>query len=275
MEGDIRYAQLARLLENGAPVPTAVTAQHVQALRADLRAETMSHAAGLTAHTAVLMYGKSGFLGRNESGHGRSTVGLTRARGTTIIMGPPDSQGLIGMVQAVLAYYFVAYCASWHLPEALPPLSPAPQDIMLRVRPLEAADWAEVPLAIQIENPDGAVVLLRLTLKRRKLPHAAVDLRAPTPVFPRVVGAGSRYFHWAFCSPLMKRPVAWYGTNSAGAFVRVCHTQPKVRLRLPHQGAAEVHQAGYRLVLLPKMAFFALCFFVSGAFAGSSPSVTQ
>ena len=105
-------------------MPTAVTAQHVQALRADLRAETMSHAAGLTAHTAVLVYGKSGFLGRDESGHGRSTVGLTRARGTTIIMGPPDSQGLIGMVQAVLAYYFVAYCASWHLPEALPPLSP-------------------------------------------------------------------------------------------------------------------------------------------------------
>ena len=258
VEGDIRYAQLARLLENGAPVPTAVTAQHVQALRADLRAETMSHAAGLTAHTAVLVYGKSGFLGRDESGHGRSTVGLTRARGTTIIMGPPDSQGLIGMVQAVLAYYFVAYCASWHLPEALPPLSPTPQDMMLRVRPLEAADWSEVPLAIQLEHPDGAVVLLRLTLKRRKLPHAAVDLRAPTPVFPRVVGAGSRHFHWAFCSPLMKRPVAWYGTNSAGAFVRVCHTNPKMRLRLPSQGTAEVHQSGYRLVLLPKLAFFAL-----------------
>ena len=258
VEGDIRYAQLARLLENGAPVPTAVTAQHVQALRADLRADTMSHAAGLTAHTAVLVYGKSGFLGRDESGHGRSTVGLTRARGTTIIMGPPDSQGLIGMVQAVLAYYFVAYCASWHLPEALPPLSPTPQDMMLRVRPLDAADWSEVPLAIQLEHPDGAVVLLRLTLKRRKLPHGAVDLRAPTPVFPRVVGAGSRHFHWAFCSPLMKRPVAWYGTNSAGAFVRVCHTNPKVRLRLPSQGTAEVHQSGYRLVLLPKLAFFAL-----------------
>ena len=101
-------------------------------------------------------------------------------------------------------------------------------------------------------------MLLRLTLTRRKLPHAAVDLRAPTPVFPRVVGAGSLYFHWAYCSPLTKRPVAWYGTNSAGAFIRVCHTQPKVRLRLPHQGAAEVHQEGYRLVLLPKMAFFAL-----------------
>ena len=129
---------------------------------------------------------------------------------------------------------------------------------MLRVRPLEAADWSEVPLAIQLEHPDGAVVLLRLTLKRRKLPHAAVDLRAPTPVFPRVVGAGSRHFHWAFCSPLMKRPVAWYGTNSAGAFVRVCHTNPKVRLRLPSQGTAEVHQSGYRLVLLPKLAFFAL-----------------
>ena len=31
VEGDIRYAQLTRLLENGAPVSTAVTAQHVQA----------------------------------------------------------------------------------------------------------------------------------------------------------------------------------------------------------------------------------------------------
>ena len=39
---------------------------------------------------------------------------------------------------------------------------------MLRVRPLDAADWSEVPLAIQLEHPDGAVVLLRLTLKRRK-----------------------------------------------------------------------------------------------------------
>ena len=128
---------------------------------------------------------------------------------------------------------------------------------MLRVRPLDAADWSEVPLAIQLEHPDGAVVLLRLTLKRRKLPHEAVDLRAPTPVFPRVVGAGSRHFHWAFCSPLMKRPVAWYGTNSAGAFVGFAILIPG-EASLASQGTAEVHQAGYRLVLLPKLAFFAL-----------------
>ena len=41
-----------------------------------------------------------GFIGQDEAGHGRSTVGLTRARGT-IILGPPDPYpyGLTGLVQ--------------------------------------------------------------------------------------------------------------------------------------------------------------------------------
>ena len=46
---DVRRADLATLLAPGAPSPTQVTARHVQALRFDLRAETLSHAAGLTA----------------------------------------------------------------------------------------------------------------------------------------------------------------------------------------------------------------------------------
>ena len=50
VEGDVRYDQLDALLEDGPPPPTAVTSRHVQALRADLRAETMFHAAGLTFH---------------------------------------------------------------------------------------------------------------------------------------------------------------------------------------------------------------------------------
>ena len=40
---------------------------HLSALRRDLRAE---HAAGLTAHTCVLVFGSSKFLGRDELGHG-------------------------------------------------------------------------------------------------------------------------------------------------------------------------------------------------------------
>ena len=34
---------------NGPPAPASITARHVQALRADLRAETLSHVAGLTS----------------------------------------------------------------------------------------------------------------------------------------------------------------------------------------------------------------------------------
>ena len=42
-----------------------------------------------------------GFLGLHEAGHGRSTVGLTRARGSTLLIGPLDPYGLIGLAAAV------------------------------------------------------------------------------------------------------------------------------------------------------------------------------
>ena len=42
-------------------------------------------------------------------GHRRTTEGLTCARGTTIIAGPPDPYGLIGMVQTAYAYHFPVY----------------------------------------------------------------------------------------------------------------------------------------------------------------------
>ena len=54
-EGDVRYAKLDDLLKGGLPPPSAVNSRHVQALRADLRAETLSHAAGLTSHSTILM----------------------------------------------------------------------------------------------------------------------------------------------------------------------------------------------------------------------------
>ena len=57
---------LPALLAHGPPPPAKVTAQHIQALRQDLRAETLSHAAALTAHTCVVLFGSSKFLGRDE-----------------------------------------------------------------------------------------------------------------------------------------------------------------------------------------------------------------
>ena len=66
------------------------------------------------------------------------------------------------------------------------PLCLAPQDIATVVQPLDATSWAEVLLAVQIENLRGAVVLLRLALKRRKLPHYSFDSMSKTPRYLRV-----------------------------------------------------------------------------------------
>ena len=54
---DVRIPDLSALLSNGPSPPAQVTAQHIQALRKDLRAEALSHAAGLTAHTCIVLYG--------------------------------------------------------------------------------------------------------------------------------------------------------------------------------------------------------------------------
>ena len=210
IDGDVRYARIEDLLRHGPPAPASITARHVQALRADLRAETLSHAAGLTSHTTLLVFGKSGFIGTDEAGHGRSTVGLTRARGITILLlSPPDPYGLTGLVQTTYAYYFSVHTAYWQLPDAPLPLSLGPQDVGDVLRPLDATSWAEVPLALQLHTPKG-------------------------------------------------RTVGWYGTNQQGAFLQICHTTPKIRLRLPHYGNEEVLQDGYRLILLPKLAYYAM-----------------
>ena len=55
--------------------PRPLSLHAMQALRADLRAETLSHAAGLTSHTTLLVFGKSGFIGTDEAGHGRPHAG--------------------------------------------------------------------------------------------------------------------------------------------------------------------------------------------------------
>ena len=85
VDGDIRYARIEEVLRHGPPAPASITARHVQARRIDV------------AHHPVGLW-QSGFIGQDEAGHGRSTVGLTRARGTTIILGPPDPYGLASLL---------------------------------------------------------------------------------------------------------------------------------------------------------------------------------
>ena len=131
---------------------------------------------------------------------------------------------------------FVAYCAS---------LAPCrrrsrpcpPQHYVAGYVRLKLLTGPRCLLAIQIEKPGWMqVVLLRLTLKRPQTAscssrsagaHTCLFLGSSVPdrvLLPLDI----------LRSPLMKRPVAWYGTNSAGAFVRVL--PPKVRLRLPSSG---------------------------------------
>ena len=72
------------------------------------------------------------------------------------------------------------------------------------LRPLDATSWAEVPLALQLETPEGRTVLLRLTLKRRKLPHLFFDPLSDLP---------SR----SFPEPLVPRPIIATGATAAPA----------------------------------------------------------
>ena len=57
---------------------------------------------------AIVLFGSSKFLGRDELGHSRTTVGLTRSGGVTVVAGPPDPYGLIGMIQTIYCYYSAA-----------------------------------------------------------------------------------------------------------------------------------------------------------------------
>ena len=62
VDGDIRCARVEDLLKHGPPAPTSI--------------ETLSHAAGLTSHTTLLVFGKSGFIGPDEAGDkGHSDTG--------------------------------------------------------------------------------------------------------------------------------------------------------------------------------------------------------
>ena len=65
-------ARIDELLKHGPPAPASL--HGTCRLSALIYGQTLSHAAGLTSHTTVLIFGKSEFIGQDEAGHGRSTV---------------------------------------------------------------------------------------------------------------------------------------------------------------------------------------------------------
>ena len=189
----MRRADLPALLAAGAPPPTQVTARHVQALRFDLRAETASHAAGLTAHyTAVVLFGSSKFLGRDELGHSRTTVGLTRS--------PAGSPSLlVPLILMVSSVWFKPSTATTSRRTA-PPGPRIRRSIPSRTGPNTSWTplnrWSLSPGALcrsQCESfPDASRHALRLTLRRRRLPHGDQQFVPDgSPVYPRVTGSQS------------------------------------------------------------------------------------
>ena len=98
-------------------------------------------------------------------------MGLTRSRGVTVVAGPPDPYGLIGMIQTIYCYYYTAYSTTWEPDAALYPFEDRPQDILATIRLLEPVFWGPVPLALRITFPDATFHALRLTLRHRRLPH--------------------------------------------------------------------------------------------------------
>ena len=129
-------------------------------LREDLRTNILpcSRPGGPHLHT-LLRNCKS--LGSNELGHCRATVRLTRSRGTTVLFGPPDVYGLVGLVQVLQRYYFEALCSGWAPPTQAYPFAPrGPPDWLAVVEPFAPVTWQAVPLALRHRTRPEACCLL-------------------------------------------------------------------------------------------------------------------
>ena len=128
-----------------------------------------------------------------------------------------------------LACGFTAHSTTWD-PEIYP-FDGTPQHILDTIRLLEPITWASVPLALRITFPDASTHALR----RRRLPHGE-------QMFIPLHGA--------------KLSTASGATPAPSRFRR--NTQSVLRLVLAFSGADLLVQDGYKVELLPKLAFFAL-----------------
>ena len=129
------------------------------------------------------------------------------------------------------------------------------------IHPLEPVSWSSVPLALRITFPDATRHALRITLRRRRLPHHDAQQLAPdgSPVYPKVTGSQALHCYWCYTSAHTCRPIAWLLPVKAGLCLRFQrNTQRVLRLILPTSGTAPLEQDGFTVELLPKLAFFTL-----------------
>ena len=67
------------------------------------------------------------------------------------------------------------------------------------IRPLEPVTWVSVPLALRITLPDATSHALRLTLRRRRLPHGEKQfIRDGSPIYPKVTGDQAAHCFWCY-----------------------------------------------------------------------------
>ena len=106
--------------------------------------------------------------------------------------------------------------------------------LMVRARRLEAAhssQWGEHRIS---EDREGLALPGSTTIRRR---NRTVRLTSPRSVLVKVIGLTTT------SRPIVARvlDVRWHGTvRTSGAYLRLCQTDSKVRLRLPSNDASEV-----------------------------------
>ena len=117
-------------------------------------------------------------------------------------------------------------------------------------------------LALRTTFPDASTHALRLTLRRRRLPHGE-QIFTPdgSPVYPKDTGAAHFY-----TSAHTRRSTAWLLPVRGGLFLRFQRNTQTSGWRCP------LVQDGYKVELLPKLAFFAL---LEGPSPGVMPGACQ
>ena len=256
------HLRVLEQLQQTAILPSQISAAHVAALKTDLTVETLSHA-GLTVHTAVLLFGSSKFLECHEQGHSRTTVGLTRSRGVTLLVGPPDRCGLIGMLQVLYCYYATGFASLWTAPTHPLPFHLRPKvDLILQWKLLENPTWVLPPLAIRLTRHDRhapASEDLRLTILYNRIPHADLPCPDDRPMpYPKLLGSTRLHYYWSYVSARTTRPVAWLTHEVSGLRLYLRRGHQVRSLLLPLEGDEPYRTRDYEIMLLPKLAFFAL-----------------
>ena len=151
------------------------------------------------------------------------------------------------MVQTVYCYYFTAHSTSWTLDFGLDPSRTGPSTSSIPFVRLHQPTWASVPLALRVTFPGASAHALRLTLRRRRLPHRDSMITPDgSPIYPKVTGSQAAHCVWCCTSAHTCRPIAWLLPVRTGLCLRFRrNTQRVLRLVLSTSEADPVAQDDY------------------------------